>query len=116
MTENFIENLPGYPDNIRCDGEGNYWIALSSGRTISWDILFKFSFVRKMATILEKFVKPTRLFQDSGILRVTLQGQPLTIYSDRHLILVTCGIKVGKDLYYGSLYAPYVSKIDLSQY
>lgn len=25
----FVENLPGFPDNVRYDGEGRYWIALS---------------------------------------------------------------------------------------
>ncbi|XP_038974039.1 protein STRICTOSIDINE SYNTHASE-LIKE 5-like [Phoenix dactylifera] len=115
-TENFIENLPGYPDNIRYSGEGHYWIALSSGRTISWDILFKFPFIRKMAAILAKFFSPFYLSQDSGMLSVTLEGQPLTIYSDRHLILVTGGLKIGKNLYYGSLHESYISKIDLTQY
>lgn len=26
----FVDNLPGFPDNIRYDGEGHYWIALAS--------------------------------------------------------------------------------------
>ena len=26
----FIESLPGYPDNIRYDGDGHYWIAMPS--------------------------------------------------------------------------------------
>ncbi|XP_061998160.1 protein STRICTOSIDINE SYNTHASE-LIKE 4-like isoform X2 [Rosa rugosa] len=29
-VENFIDNLPGTPDNIRYDGEGHYWIAFST--------------------------------------------------------------------------------------
>lgn len=29
-VENFIDNLPGTPDNIRYDGEGHYWIALAT--------------------------------------------------------------------------------------
>jgi len=29
-VEKFIDNLPGFPDNIRYDGEGRYWIALSA--------------------------------------------------------------------------------------
>lgn len=28
--ENFADDLPGFPDNIRYDGEGQYWIGLSS--------------------------------------------------------------------------------------
>jgi sugar lactone lactonase YvrE len=30
MVTRFIGSLPGYPDNIRYDGEGRYWIALSA--------------------------------------------------------------------------------------
>ncbi|XP_056688470.1 protein STRICTOSIDINE SYNTHASE-LIKE 6-like [Spinacia oleracea] len=26
----FIDNLPGFPDNIHCDGHNSYWIGLSS--------------------------------------------------------------------------------------
>jgi sugar lactone lactonase YvrE len=29
-VEKFIDNLPEFPDNIRHDGEGQYWIALSA--------------------------------------------------------------------------------------
>lgn len=29
-VEMFVENLPGIPDNIRYDGHGLYWIALST--------------------------------------------------------------------------------------
>ena len=28
--ELFIQGLPGYPDNIRYDGDGHYWIAMPS--------------------------------------------------------------------------------------
>lgn len=69
-----------------------------------------------MTSILAKFVEVSYLFQDSGILSVTVEGQPLTIYSDQRLILVTSGLKIGNNLYYGSLYEPYISKIDLTQY
>uniref|UniRef100_A0A452YSK0 Strictosidine synthase conserved region domain-containing protein n=4 Tax=Aegilops tauschii subsp. strangulata TaxID=200361 RepID=A0A452YSK0_AEGTS len=33
-VESFIDSLPGLPDNIRYNGEGRYWIALSAVRTI----------------------------------------------------------------------------------
>lgn len=114
--ESFIENLPGFPDNVRYDGEGHYWIALSSGRTLAWDILFKYPFIRKMFVILEKLVPLQNLIQDSGMLCVNLEGQPLAIYSDPNLILVTGGLKIENNLYYGSLLYPYVGKIDLTQY
>jgi sugar lactone lactonase YvrE len=31
QVEVFIDNLPGFPDNITCDGEDTYWVALAGG-------------------------------------------------------------------------------------
>lgn len=31
----FVDGLPGYPDNLRYDGEGHYWLA------IAWVIMFQ---------------------------------------------------------------------------
>jgi sugar lactone lactonase YvrE len=31
--EIFFDNLPGYPDNIRSDGRGGFWVALHTGRS-----------------------------------------------------------------------------------
>lgn len=30
--ENFIDNLPGFPDNIRPSSSGGYWVAMSAVR------------------------------------------------------------------------------------
>lgn len=30
--ENFMDNLPGFPDNIRPSGSGGYWVAMSAVR------------------------------------------------------------------------------------
>ncbi|KAK8945469.1 hypothetical protein KSP40_PGU004826 [Platanthera guangdongensis] len=35
QIENFVDNLPGYPDNIHYDGDGHYWIAIS-GPALFW--------------------------------------------------------------------------------
>lgn len=37
--EVFTQSLPGYPDNIRYDGDGHYWIALPSV-TLQIEFLF----------------------------------------------------------------------------
>ncbi|XP_073001276.1 protein STRICTOSIDINE SYNTHASE-LIKE 6-like [Typha latifolia] len=114
--DKFIENLPGFPDNIRYDNEGHYWIALSAGRTISWDIMYKYPIIRKILFILEKFVTVPHNLRDSGGLSVTLEGKPLTLYTDPDLILATGWLKIGRYLYYGSLHKDYLSRIDLTQY
>ncbi|KAJ4773887.1 Calcium-dependent phosphotriesterase superfamily protein [Rhynchospora pubera] len=115
INESFIDNLPGYPDNIRYDGEGHYWIGLSAGRTMLWDIFFKYPILRSILYVADKFVTVPKSMKNSGVLGVSLDGQPVALYSDPNLILVTGGLKIGNYLYYGSLYKSYISRIDLTQ-
>jgi hypothetical protein len=34
-VEKFIDDLPGFPDNVRYDGEGQYWIAFFAVRNVT---------------------------------------------------------------------------------
>ncbi|XP_062205883.1 protein STRICTOSIDINE SYNTHASE-LIKE 5-like [Phragmites australis] len=113
-VEKFVNNLPGFPDNIRYDREGRYWIALSAGRTFQWDILTKYPFVRKLVYLAEKFVAVPLGLKNSGAMSVTLDGEPVSMYTDPGLTLATGWLKVGKYLYYGSLTEAYISRIDLT--
>ncbi|KAL6883778.1 hypothetical protein ACP4OV_011192 [Aristida adscensionis] len=115
-VEKFIDNLPAFPDNIRYDGEGRYWIAFSAGKTLQWDILLRFPFVRKLVYVLEKFVAVPHGLKNSGGMSVTVDGEPVSMYTDPGLALVTGMLKVGKHLYYGSLTEMYISRIDLSKF
>ncbi|KAJ0967940.1 hypothetical protein J5N97_024857 [Dioscorea zingiberensis] len=113
----FIQNLPGFPDNIRYDGEGHYWIGLASGRSYLWDIIFKYPFLRKMMVALEKnHVRIPQIIENGGLLSVDLNGQPVSLYYDKGLYQVTGGLKIGKYLYQGSLSKPYLTRIDLDQH
>ncbi|CAL9065446.1 protein STRICTOSIDINE SYNTHASE-LIKE 4-like [Musa acuminata AAA Group] len=114
-VDEFIQNLPGFPDNVRYDGEGHYWIALAAGKTPEWDVVLKYPFLRKLMVTIEKFVKIPHSQRDSGILKVDLDGQPVALFSDPGLTLATSGLKIGKHLWYGSLVKDYLSRIDLTQ-
>ncbi|CAN6305993.1 unnamed protein product, partial [Urochloa humidicola] len=110
-VEKFIANLPGFPDNIRYDGEGRYWIALSAGRTLQWDLLF----ARKLVYLVEKFVAIPHGLKNSGAMSVTLDGEPVSMYTDPRLVLTTGWLKVGSHLYYGSLTTTYLGRIHLNK-
>ncbi|RLN41482.1 protein STRICTOSIDINE SYNTHASE-LIKE 5-like [Panicum miliaceum] len=114
-VEKFIDNLPGFPDNIRYDGEGRYWIALSAGRTPQWDMLMKYPFVRKLVYLVEKLVAVPHGLKNSGTVSVALDGEPVSMYTDPGLALTTGWLKVGKHLYYGSLTETFLSRIDLTE-
>ncbi|RVB24101.1 ABC transporter permease, partial [Mesorhizobium sp. M7A.F.Ca.CA.001.07.2.1] len=48
--EIFLDNLPGYPDNLNCGSDGTYWIALLGMRTRTFDLAMrKPGFRRRMA-------------------------------------------------------------------
>ncbi|KAF0928560.1 hypothetical protein E2562_006006 [Oryza meyeriana var. granulata] len=116
-VDKFIDNLPGFPDNIRYDGDGRYWIALSAGRTLQWDVLMKSPFVRKLVYMVEKFVVAVpHSLKNAGAMSVTLAGEPVSMYSDPGLALTTGWLKFGDYLYYGSLTKPYLSRIDLAKF
>ncbi|XP_039133319.1 protein STRICTOSIDINE SYNTHASE-LIKE 5-like [Dioscorea cayenensis subsp. rotundata] len=115
--ELFIQNLPGFPDNIRYDREGHYWIGLTAGKTRLWDLIFKYPFIRKLLVALEKYnVKIPNGMVNGGVLSVDLDGRPVSLYSDKGLYHVTGGLKVGKYLYQGSLTKPYLNRIDLNKH
>nr|POE67180.1 protein strictosidine synthase-like 6 [Quercus suber] len=115
-VEKFIDHLPGLPDNIRYDGEGQYWIALATGHTLELDIAFRYPFIRKILIIMEKYIGKPRMEKNGGVLAVDLAGNPIAHYYDPGLALVSSGIKIGNHLYCGSMVLPYIVRLNLKQY
>ncbi|KAF8011380.1 hypothetical protein BT93_J1860 [Corymbia citriodora subsp. variegata] len=111
--DTFISSLPGYPDNIRYDGEGHYWIALSSGNSWSWDLAFKYPFIRKAAAILERLNRRPAMEKNSGVFQVDSEGTPVAHYYDPQLLLISSGNKIGNYLYCGSLHYPHILRLKL---
>ncbi|XP_068342532.1 protein STRICTOSIDINE SYNTHASE-LIKE 5-like [Pyrus communis] len=116
-VENFIDHLPGMPDNIRYDGEGHYWIALATDVKPYWDLALRYPFIRKVLAIVKPYAggRP-HLEKNAGVFVVNLDGEPIAHYSDPELILITSGIKIGKYLYCGSVVYPYIIRLDLDQH
>lgn len=112
----FADNLPGYPDNIRYDGEGQYWIGLASGKTLVWDVMLRYPFIRKATAMLSRFVNVPHILKDGGVVAVNLNGEITGLYTDAGLASVTVGIKIGDQLYYGSLVQTYISRLDLTKH
>ncbi|MQM11730.1 hypothetical protein Taro_044636 [Colocasia esculenta] len=118
-VERFLDNLPGFPDNIRYDGEGHFWIGLSAGKSRSWDVVQRYPWVRKMmAAALQLHMVHgwlPRLLKGGGVLCASLEGEALALYTDPELMLVTGGLKIGKHLYYGSLAGHHIGRIRLDK-
>jgi sugar lactone lactonase YvrE len=58
QAEPFVEQLPGFPDNISTGLDGRYWVALVSPRNSLVDNLSQKPFLRKMIQRLPAFVRP----------------------------------------------------------
>ncbi|XVF62271.1 hypothetical protein PTKIN_Ptkin08bG0204100 [Pterospermum kingtungense] len=115
-VEKFIDNLPGMPDNIRYDGEGHYWIALATENTMWWDLAFKYPLVRKALAIIERAIGRVHMEKNSGVLAVDMGGKPVAQYRDVELNMISTGMKIKKHLYCGSVFYPYIIRLNLDQH
>lgn len=111
----FVDNLPGVPDNIMYDGEGTYWIALSTELTTAWKLALGYPVISKLTAIMEKYIGLPRMEKNAGVIAVDLHGNPLAHYYDEKLALTSTGKKIGEYLYCGSIVAPYILRINLDQ-
>ncbi len=58
-VETFIDNLPGFPDNISCNGRDTFWLAIPSPRDPQVDAwLAPSRFLRKVVMRLPKGMRP----------------------------------------------------------
>ncbi|EOA25324.1 hypothetical protein CARUB_v10018641mg [Capsella rubella] len=115
-VEVFVQDLPGYPDNIRYDGEGHYWIALPSGVTTLWNISLKYPFMRKLAAMVAKYGVDLMFMVDAGVMQVDLDGNPIAYYHDQTLSHISTCDKIGKYLYCGSLLQSHILRLDILKY
>ncbi|CAN8254741.1 unnamed protein product [Cochlearia groenlandica] len=115
-VEIFIQGLTGYPDNIRYDGDGHYWIAMPSAVTTLWKLSVKYPLLRKLTAIAAKYGYEPLFVENAGVLQVDLDGNAVALYSDRTITHITSGVKIGNHLYCGCLVDSRIIRLDLSKY
>ena len=57
----FTENLPGFPDNLSCNGKDIYWVALVNPRNAALDQILPSAFLRKIIIRLPDFLRPSEV-------------------------------------------------------
>lgn len=70
----FIDNLPGFPDNIRFDQNGRFWLALYAPRNILVDALAPYPFWRKVL-VRAMLVLPKPIEKRSFAVALSTQGE-----------------------------------------
>ncbi len=114
--EIFIDNLPGFPDNITSDRKGTFWLALFTVRNKTVDKLHPYPFLKAQMSKLPKALwpkpKPYGL-----VLALDERGQIIQSLHDpsgEYLKEVTSARKYGGYLYLGSLHNDRIGKLKLS--
>ncbi|OBY24240.1 SMP-30/gluconolactonase/LRE family protein [Leisingera sp. JC1] len=114
QQEVFLDNLPGYPDNLEAQGDGTYWLAFASPRVPS-EKLMPYPFLRKVIWRLGPMVRPAPIHR--GML-VQFDGQGKILRSlqdpDGRLGVTTGGKVMDGQLYVMTLDSPFFARMPLT--
>ena len=114
----FIDNLPGFPDNLSYNGRDKFWVALYAPRNALLDELLPGGpFMRHLVARLPAFLQP-RPNMHSFVLGVDLDGKVVANLqyegSDAYAP-ITSVREFGPWLYFGSLGYPAIGRLPLIQ-
>ena len=114
-SEIFIENLPGFPDNVSSNEEGIFWVALFNPRNNFVEMSSNKPFLRKIVLRLPKLLQPQPInhsfvlgLNEDGKVVHNLQYQANEAYSP-----ITSVKQYNDTLYFGSLTHPGWGKIEV---
>jgi len=106
-AEPFIENLPGFPDNLTYDGRGTFWVAMFMPRNPLLDGLAPYPALRGMAyTLISTIAGPGGAVEPHGwVIGLDTEGRVVANLqsSDGTVAATTSVNRAGDALYVGSL-------------
>lgn len=112
-TDVFIDNLPGFPDNISYDDDGTFWLALYAPRDAVLDKILPLPWVRKIVFRLPESLQPDPK-PYAAILGLNLEGEVVANAQgsgDDAFAPITSVKRRGDDLFMGSLSYPGLARI-----
>ncbi|MFT5838554.1 MAG: sugar lactone lactonase YvrE [Flavobacteriales bacterium] len=111
----FIDNLPGFPDNISSNGKGTFWLALFTVRNKAVDTLHPSPFLKAQMSKLPKVLwpKPTPYGLVLALNEAGDITQSLHDPKGKHLKAITSAREHNGYLYLGSLSHDRIGKYEL---
>lgn len=114
-SEPFIENLPGFPDNISYNGRDGYWLALFAPRDSVLDALLPHPWLRKVIYRLPEALHPKAVMH-ARVLKLDMNGKvvaDLQYKGDDVFAPITSVREVDGWLYFGSIEYPAIGRMRL---
>ncbi len=114
QREVFMDNLPGYPDNLEAQGDGTYWLAFASPRVPS-EKLMPYPFLRKVIWRLGPMVRPAPIHRGM-VIRIDGDGRVLNTLQDPDGRMgITTGARiVGDQFYVMTLDSPWFARMPVA--
>lgn len=121
-TSEILTNLPGFPDNVRTNKDGEFWVAIHSRRSLYTYLCALYPKVRKFILGLPIPAKIQYLLHIGGrlhavVMKVSPEGKLLQVLEDSQGKVVRAVSEVeerdGK-LWMGSVLMPFMALYDLS--
>lgn len=117
QSEVFAENLPGFPDNVSCNGRDSFWVALFAPRNPTLDATLPHPGLRKVVYRLPAFARP-KAAHHAQVLELGLDGQIKRLLEDDSPACyapITSVEERDGMLYLGSLEADSLGRIQLAE-
>lgn len=114
-SEPFIDNLPGFPDNISYNGRDGYWLALFAPRDPVLDALLPYPWFRKIIYRLPEAIRP-KAAMHSWVLKLDLSGKVvanLQYKGENTFAPITSVREIDGWLYFGSIAYPAIGRMRL---
>lgn len=116
-SELFIDNLPGFPDNLSFNGSDRFWMGSMAPRDATLDALSAWPYLRKVIARLPAFLQPkpkkhamVHAFDLNGNVIANLHSRGRGAYLD-----ITSACEHGSWLYCGSVNEKAIARISLNQ-
>jgi sugar lactone lactonase YvrE len=115
QTDVFIDNLPGFPDNLTYNGEDLFWVALIYPRDKKIDSLMPRPFLRRLIMRLPAALRESEPAPIALVIALDHDGDVVHSLQDHtgHYHTVTSVNEAEGYLWLGSLTQPYIARIAL---
>lgn len=111
--EILLDNLPGFPDNLKSGADGRFWLGLAAPRNQLLDRLSDKPFIRKVVQRLPAFMRPKAVpsshviaFNEAGVVLMNLQD------TTARYPTLTSVVETSRALYLTTLFGNELPRID----